>query len=91
MNLYENKTGRTVPIKVTLPSGRKVRVELPEGQFELPAAYQAALRAIPQGAKLLKEMTVKKPRKKASKTAPKPPSKPKVETDEKLIEDSPQS
>ncbi|MGB0908212.1 MAG: hypothetical protein ACPGVT_12020 [Maricaulaceae bacterium] len=67
MSDFENKSGRAMPVKVTMPSGRKVRIEIPEGKFDLPRAYEQALMATPQGKAALGKMRVKKGPKKTGK------------------------
>ena len=75
MTVFENKTKRPAHVSVTMPSGRKVRVTLPVGKFELSNSYILALDAHPYGAKLLKRFKIKPPKVK--------PDAPKVETEDK--------
>lgn len=76
---YENKTKRAPVVAVTMPSGRKVRITLPIGEFELPNAHRIALEATPVGAALLKKFKVKPKQKKKDG--------PKIEADSKQADE----
>ena len=61
---YNNRTKRDAVVKVTMPSGQKVRIVMPAGEFDLPQAHRMALENSTHGAALLKKFKLEKPKKK---------------------------